>query len=72
MLNLGNEELALLAIWSEYISSAVVFKYADVEQIKHEWVEQENEKNGKERAKTEQTESCKAAWVIRQDDFYLD
>lgn len=42
-----------------------VFKYADVEQIKHEWMEQESEKNGRVR----QTEQGKAAWVITQADF---
>lgn len=30
-------------MWRERISSAVVFKYADEEQIKHERMEQEGE-----------------------------
>lgn len=44
-------------IWCKCISNAVVFKYADVEQIKHEWIEHESGGEMEECAKTEE-QSC--------------
>lgn len=54
-------------MWCEHISSAVVFKYVNVEQIKHEWIGAKRVREMEECAKTEQG---KAAWVITQADFY--
>lgn len=54
MLNLGNEELTLLLSDVHMcITGAMVFKYADGEQIKREWMEKDCERKCQNR--TEQS-----------------